>query len=149
MDPTHLPRLSYLEAVINESVRYRMPSPMAGVRRVKKSALLRGYELPEGALVSMCLAGLGLRKDLFPEPYQFRPERFLERKYSVFEWNLFGFGSRQCVSKRPGQIILKVMLASIFTRTQLRLVDTDRRRVRSGMFFVPKNGLRVVLEARL
>lgn len=149
MEPAHLPRLSYLEGVIYESIRYRMPSPMAGVRCVKKSSTLCGYTLPPGALISMSIAGLGMRADLFPEPEQYRPQRFRERKYSTFEWNPFGFGSRQCVAREFGMSILKVMLASIFDRTQLRLVDTDRRRVRRGLFFVPKHDLRVILERRL
>lgn len=146
--PTQLPQLNYLEAVIHESIRHRMPSPITGVRLVKKAAPLCGYDLPEGAIVAMCLAGLGMHEDLFPEPHQFRPERFLDRKYSAFEWNPFGFGSRQCVGKGLGQIILKVELAAIFAHTRLRLVDADRSRVRRGMFFVPKRGLRVVLEGR-
>jgi cytochrome P450 family 110 len=145
---THLPRLTYLDAVINESIRHRMPSPITGVRFVKKSASLCGYDVPQGALVAMCLAGLGMRKDLFPEPRQFRPEHFFERKFSAFEWNIYGLGTRQCVAKALGQIELRVVIATILRRAQLRLVDMDRRRVRSGMFFVPKHGLRVELERR-
>jgi cytochrome P450 family 110 len=141
---THLGQLTYLDAVIHESLRHRMPSPIAGVRLVKKPISLLGYELPEGAFVSMSLAGLGLRPDLFPEPRQFRPERFMGRKYSVFEWNPFGSGTRQCIAAGLGQLELKVVLSTLLTRARLRLVDSDRRRERRGLFLVPRHGLRVV-----
>lgn len=142
----HLPRLNYLEALIHECIRHRMPSPFAGLRLVKRPVTLLGHRLPEGALVSMCLAGLGMRDDTFPEPRRFRPERFLERRPSVFEWNPFGSGTRQCIGKGLALAELKVILATIFTRARLRAVDADRRRERAGLFFVPRRGLRVTLD---
>lgn len=144
----HLQRLTYIEALVHESIRHRMPSPFAGIRLVKQPVSLLGHRLSEGAFVSMGLAGLGMREDTFPEPQRFRPERFLERKPSVFEWNPFGSGTRQCIGRGLAMAELKVTLSTLFTRARLRLVDADRRRERAGLFFVPRHGLRVVLEAR-
>jgi cytochrome P450 family 110 len=141
-------RLPYLDAVINESIRHRMPSPMAGLRLAKSPTSLLGYDVPEGAFVSMCLAGLGMQSNVFSDPRRYRPERFLERTFSAFEWNPFGSGTRQCVGRGLGQIELRIILSKILARTDFRLLDENRKRERRGMFLVPRHGLRVQVDKR-
>lgn len=144
----HLPRLTYLEALMHESIRHRMPSPFAGVRLAKRDLTLLGHRIPAGSLVSMCLAGLGMREETFPEPHLFRPERFLDEKPPIYAWNPFGSGTHQCIGKHLALAELKITLATILARTDLSLIDVDRGRQRSGTFFVPRHGLRVRVARR-
>jgi cytochrome P450 len=43
------------------------------------------------------IAALHYREDLFPEPEEFRPERFLEEKADNYAWIPFGGGVRRCI----------------------------------------------------
>lgn len=144
----HLPRLPYLEALMHEAIRHRMPSPFAGVRLAKRDLAIRGHRVPAGSMVSMSLAALGMREETFPEPERFRPERFLERKPTPFEWNPFGSGTRQCIGRQLAVVQLKITLATILSRVDLTAIDLDHRRERSGSFFVPRRGLPVRVQPR-
>ena len=79
----------------------------------------------------------------------FRPERFLERKPTVYAWNPFGSGTRQCIGRYLALAELKITMATILSRVELVAVDTNRSCQRSGTFFVPRNGLRVMAQPRL
>lgn len=143
-----LARLPYVEALLHEAIRHRMPSPFAGVRKAKRDVTLLGHRIPAGTMVSMCLAGLGMREETFPDPHLFRPERFLERKPTTYEWNPFGSGTHQCIGRHLALAELKITMATILRRVELTALDADRRRERSGTFFVPRRGLRVRVKRR-
>lgn len=144
----HLASLSYIEALMNEAIRHRMPSPFAGVRMAKRHVTILGRRVPAGSMVSMSLAGLRMREETFPAPDQLRPERFLEKKPTLYEWNPFGRGSRLRIGKHLALAELKITMATILSRVELTVLDADRIRQRSGTFFVPRNGLRVRVERR-
>ena len=59
-------------------------------RTLRHGVTLKGYELPAGVSVGIGIVNVHRRADLYPEPEQFRPERFLERAYSAFEYLPFG-----------------------------------------------------------
>ena len=63
------------------------------------------------------------RPELYPEPEQFRPERFLEREYSAFEYLPFGGGSRRCLGAAFAVYEMKLVLATVLRTDGLRLVS--------------------------
>lgn len=144
----HLPLLPYLDAAISEGTRTRSPSPISGLRVVKTPFEVRDYVVPEGDYVAIGFQGLCMRDDLFPEPHRYHPERFLERKYTPFEWAPFGAGSRLCLGRSLAQVEMKVVLATLLSQTRLRLARPEVRGVRRGMFIAPADGLPVVFEGR-
>ncbi len=67
----------YLDAVVKETLRVR--PVVADVARVlKQPVVLGGYPLPAGTLVLPGITAIHMRPDLYPEPHEFRPERFLD-----------------------------------------------------------------------
>ena len=66
-------------------------------RKLTRPLQIGGYELPAGSFVFPAVAALHYREDLFPDPHEFRPERFLEGKPDNYAWIPFGGGVRRCI----------------------------------------------------
>lgn len=139
----------YLEAVIQESLRVRPVVPFTG-RELREPAILGGYELGAGDVV---MAGIYLthtRSDLHPDPYAFRPERFLDdERPETFAWIPFGGGTRRCIGAAFAQFEMSVALETILRSCELRAAaPTPERPVRRNVTLSPATGTRVVLVRR-
>jgi cytochrome P450 family 110 len=145
-DPIAISRLPYLGAVCQEILRI-YPAAYATFPRVTKSPVpLMGYELPTGTEVIACIYLTHQREDLYPDPKQFKPERFLERKFSPYEYLPFGGGSRVCIGAAFALFEMKLVLATLLSRYQLTLVD--RQPVQAQVLrltLAPKGGVKMVL----
>src|SRR6185295_13906860 len=95
-DPDALARRPYLGAVVHEVLRLHPVVPAVS-RRVVKPFRVAGYDLEPGTCVAPAIYLAHHRAESFPEPEVFRPERFLERDYSPFEYLPFGGGARRCI----------------------------------------------------
>jgi cytochrome P450 len=83
------------------------------------------------------------REELFPEPLRFRPERFLERSFTPFEFLPYGAGPRRCIGAVFANQALKIVVASILRRWELSLERPDEPAVRQGVGVGPKHGVRM------
>ena len=109
-----------------------------------------GYHLPVGTMVLPAIAGLHYREDLFPEPEEFRPERFLDGKADNYTWIPFGGGVRRCLGAAFAQYEMRVVLKAIVERADLRAPDPRPERIKPrNITLAPGNGTRVVLERPL
>lgn len=143
-----LANLPYLEAVIHESMRLRPVAPHLAFRRLTAPFEVGGHLLPAGTLVSNAVHLLQRRADVYENPLEFEPARFLEAKADPYEWAPFGGGSRRCLGMAFALVEMKVVLATVLRRFDLWLADGPPEPVRSGFFLVPKGGLRVRACAR-
>jgi cytochrome P450 len=147
--PMDLFRLPYLTAVCNETLRIYPVAMLTFPRQVETPVELLGYHLEPGVLIMGCIYLLHHREDLYPNPDQFMPERFLERQYSAFEFMPFGAGSRRCVGAALAQYELKLVLATMLSRCQFELADQKPVMAqRRGITLGPKGGVQMVLKAR-
>lgn len=146
--PEHLPSLVYLDAVIREVLRLR--SILLVVARLLKAPVtLGGYTLPAGVMVMPCIYLAHRRTDSYPEPHEFRPDRFLSSKPDPYRWLPFGGGVRRCIGMAFALYEMKVVLATILSRSQLLLAPGHKiRPVRRGITLAPAEGLKVVLQSR-
>lgn len=144
----HLDQLHYLQAVIQETIRFRPIAPMAGVRLVKEPYVLGEHELQAGQLVVQCFPAMARRPELFERPDHFDPQHFLQRKMAPFTWNPFGGGTRMCIGRGLAELELKVALATLVQEVDLRLAQSSVRPTRNGFFFAPNRGLQVTATAR-
>jgi len=122
-DPTTISRLPYLTAVCQETLRIHPPASTSFPRVVQSPVELMGYKLEPGMEVLASIYLTHHREDLYPEPKQFKPERFLERKFSPYEYLPFGGGSHYCVGAALAMFEMKVVLATILLRYQMGLAD--------------------------
>ncbi len=84
----------YLGATVKETLRSRPVIVDVG-RKLTAPATVGGHELAAGTFVLAAIAALHYRQDSFPEPKEFRPERFLEAKTDNYAWIPFGGGVRR------------------------------------------------------
>ncbi|MGB3570674.1 MAG: cytochrome P450 [Phormidesmis sp.] len=124
-DASQLLQLPYLTAVCNETLRIHPVAMLTFPRRVETPLELCGYSLAPGTLLMGCIYLLHHREDLYPQPQEFRPERFLERQFSPYEFMPFGGGVRRCVGSALAQYELKIVLGTILREMELTL-ESDR-----------------------
>ncbi len=147
-DPETTAKLPYLSAVCDESLRLNtiVPDP---VRLLAQPLTIRGHALAPG--MGICLATDVIHQDpsLYPEPTRFRPERFLERKPSPFEYFPFGGGHRRCIGAAFSDYEQRLALAEIVRTADLRLVHDDAERaVRRNVTMGPARGVPMIFTPR-
>ena len=141
-EPEALAKAPYLEAVCNETLRLRPPSPGVG-RKLNAPMQIAGCELPAGAGVFAQIIWAHHDPAVFPEPEVFRPERFLERTYSPFEFLPFGGGHRRCIGAAFALYEMKLILGTLLRRYSFELVS--KKPVRVGLQGLPGSPVRVIV----
>jgi len=135
---------AYLRAVVAESLRLRPVVPLAG-RRLSEELRVNGHVLPPGTDVTPAIWLAHTRPDRYPEPYAFRPERFLEDAPATYAWIPFGGGVRRCLGAAFAEMEMRVALGEILRRRTLRPASGSAERVaRRNVTFSPRGGTMVI-----
>jgi cytochrome P450 family 110 len=146
--PDDLVHLPYLGAVCDEALRLH-PSVSGVPRKLKQPFTLLGHNLPPGAAVFPSIVTTHLDPRLYPEALAFRPERFLERTYTPFEYLPFGGGARRCVGAAFALYEMKIVLGSILARYRLALAEDEPITAVTRTFTnAPRGGVRMMLTSR-
>jgi cytochrome P450 len=141
-DPVAISRLPYLNAFCQETLRIYPVALFAFSRILNESWSFMEHRLEPGTAISICIYLLHHRPDLYPNPKQFRPERFLERQFSPYEYFPFGGGNRRCIGAAFALFEMKLVLATILSRWQLQLATHHPiKPVRRGVTMAPAQGV--------
>jgi cytochrome P450 len=137
---------AYLRAVVAESLRLRPVVPLAG-RRLSSELRVNGHVLSPGTDVTPAIWLAHTRADRYPEPFAFRPERFLDGAPATYAWVPFGGGVRRCLGAAFAEMEMRVALAEILRRRALRPASAAAERVaRRNVTFSPRTGTRVIAD---
>ena len=140
-----------LEMALDETLRMYPPA-WIGPRRSIEPFQLCGIQVPGGVFVNYCSWASHHLADVFPEPSQFRPERFAPEAKAALPKGAyvpFGGGSRTCIGMRFGQLEVKAIAAGILRRFRLALEDPQLEpSIRQMPTLSPRGGLPVVVRAR-
>jgi cytochrome P450 len=137
-----------VEAAIIEGMRVRPVVPIIG-RRVTVPWRLGPYAVPAGTPVDMSILLLHHREDLYPEPFSFRPERWLGRKPGTYEWIPFGGGIRRCLGATLAMAEQRVVLAAMTRRMDLEAAEPEPEHARHrNVTMIPARGARVIVRNR-
>ena len=137
----------YLRAVVAESLRLRPVLPLAG-RRLTSELRFGEYVLPPGSDVTPAIWLTHTRPDLYPEPYAFRPERFLAGAPATYAWIPFGGGVRRCLGAAFAEFEMRVVIDTVLRERALRPAGAAAERVtRRNITFSPRGGTRVTVAA--
>lgn len=145
LEPTAVTKLPYLTAVCQETLRIYPIAIGAFARIVAEPMEIMGYNLPVGTVIFPSIYLAHHRAETYPQPKQFRPERFLERQFSPYEYLPFGGGNRRCIGMAFAQYEMKLVLATILSRYQVSLVNhRPVRPVRRGLTLAAPHQMQMV-----
>jgi cytochrome P450 family 110 len=148
-DVTTLTKLPYLNAVCCETLRIYPVGMQTFLRKVEKPVKLCGYDLEPGTLLYGSIYLTHQREDLYPEPKKFKPERFLERQFTPYEFLPFGGGVRRCIGAAFALFEMKVALVKILSGYSLTLIDNGEvKPSRRGLVTAPASPINMVVTGR-
>jgi cytochrome P450 family 135 len=138
----------YTDAVVTETLRLRQPIPVVA-RKCAEPYELMGHALPAGTVIAPCIYLVHRRPDVYPDPYRFRPERFIERPPETYTWLPFGGGIRRCIGARFATYEMRVVLHAVVERLRLTASGDGAEPVRRrSIVLAPGRGGRVVAAPR-
>ena len=135
-----LPQLTFLENVINESMRILPPVPFT-IRAAQRDLAMGPVEVPKNTRVLCSHYLTHHMPELYPEPERFRPERWQSIEPNQYEYMPFSAGPRVCIGASFAFQVLKVSLAMMLQRFRFSIVPGTRidRVIRITM--APREGL--------
>ena len=139
----------YLDAVVKETLSIR-PVIVDVARKLTRPTEIGGYTMPAGTLVLPAIAAVHARPDLYPEPEEFRPERFIDGQPESYAWIPFGGGVRRCIGASFAQVEMRVVLREVLRRVRLSAPSARPERPRvQHVTVVPARGARAVVTERV
>jgi len=138
-----------VEATIVETMRSRPVIPLIG-RRVTVPWQLGEFGVAADTPIGISILLLHHREDLYPDPFSFRPERWLGgRKPGTYEWIPFGGGIRRCLGAALAMAEQRVVLTAMARRLDLEAADpAPERALHRNVTMIPAHGARVILRGR-
>ena len=143
----------YLEAVIQETLRLRPVISMV-LRRLVEPMEIGGRLLPAGVSIAPSIHLVHRRADIYPQPHEFRPERFLAqqgeraggRAANTYTWIPFGGGVRRCLGAAFAQFEMEAVLRELVLRRTLSPSRPESERVyRRAITETPRHDAEVLL----
>jgi cytochrome P450 len=139
----------YLTATVHEILRLKPVLPNAEPRLTKEPVTIGGFSYPAGVAL---LAGAWLvhhDPEIYPEPYAFRPERFVGTTPGTYTWLPFGGGRRRCLGASFALQEMKIVLKAALSRFEVTAAsDAPERTARRSITFSPSGGATVILRSR-
>jgi cytochrome P450 len=139
----------YLTATVNEVLRHRPAFLFTIPRAVQRTVEIGGWSIRGPAQLVGCTYLTHHDPSLYPRPYEFRPERFLEESPASSAWLPWGGGRRRCPGRHLAMLEMKAVLRAVLRSVT---VDPAARRMEHARWrsvvVAPHAGSRVVLRAR-
>jgi cytochrome P450 len=139
---------AFLESAINEVMRCRPVLPNPEPRRVMKPITIGGHTYPPGCVLIASAQLIHHDPEIYPEPYAFRPDRFLHTKPGTYTWIPFGGGRRRCLGASFALLEMRVVLREAFTRFEVTAAGAPEKARRRMITITPSRGGTVILRER-
>jgi cytochrome P450 len=139
---------AFCDAVVTETLRLHPPTGGLA-RRLRKPLTIGGYELPVGTDVVPVTLLVHRRADIYPDPWTFKPTRFLDTRPPAGGWFPFGGSVRRCIGASFAQFEAKIVLEELTKALVLNPVEPRPERTgRRAIVLTPSKGARVVAQRR-
>ena len=139
---------AYLTATVQETLRRRPVLPNSAPRLVMEPVEIGGFRYPEGVALTANAYLIHHDPAIYPDPYAFRPERFLDGGPGTYTWIPFGGGRRRCLGASFAQMEMKIVLRAGLATTEIRPAEEHERTRRRGITVSPRAGAITVLRER-
>lgn len=140
----------YVTATIRETLRCRPVLSIAGPRRVMSEIEVGGRTYGPGCHLVPNAYLVHHDADIYPDPYAFRPGRFLESDPGTYTWIPFGGGRRRCLGSSFAMLEMGIVLGAVLSRMEVSptaagALEAHKRRM---ITVVPGDGAQAVLKTR-
>ena len=138
---------AYVTATVQETLRRRPVLPNAAPRLVMQEIEVGGWRYPTGVCLVANAYLVHHDPAIYPDPYAFRPERFLEQSPGTYTWIPFGGGRRRCLGAAFATVEMKVVLRAVLEQASPRVAGDGRLELsrRRSITLSPREGAEVVL----
>ena len=134
----------YLTATIQETLRRRPVLPNCEPRLVKVPIEVGGWTYPTGVCLVPNSYLVHHDPAIYPDPYEFRPERFLDEPPGTYTWIPFGGGRRRCVGASFAMLEMQIVMRAVLSGCELRAAGNGAEHARRRNITVrPGAGARV------
>ncbi|KEH29137.1 cytochrome P450 family 71 protein [Medicago truncatula] len=127
IDEDDIRNLSYLKAVIKETLRLYLPAPLLAPRETTEKCTINGFQIPAKAIVFVNAWAIHTDSNVWKNPEEFYPERFLESSLNFhgqdFELIPFGAGRRICPGMSMAVASLELILSNLLYSFDWELPD--------------------------
>ncbi|TFK67280.1 cytochrome P450 [Pluteus cervinus] len=136
-------KLPYICAMVKELLRWGVVAPLGLPHQAQQDDYYKGYFIPKGTLILVNAWGINHDPDIFPDPHEFRPERFLDPSETIDVvvpgtrnqgHVTFGFGRRFCIG-----MTLAVQFQFINIATLLWAANIEPACNNDGQIITPTN----------
>ena len=131
VEESDIKNLVYLQAIIKESMRLHPSSQLLPPRESVEDCEIGGYNIPKDTLLIANLSKIHRDPQVWPNPDEFQPERFLTSHQNVdvmgnhYELLPFGSGRRRCPGIFFGLRLVQIALATLIHRFELEKASDD------------------------
>ena len=87
---------------------------------MKKPVTVGGWDYPPDVMLVASAYLVQHDPEIYPDPYEFRPERFLDEGPGTYTWIPFGGGRRRCLGASFAQLEMKLVLKAVFSQAAVR-----------------------------
>lgn len=137
-----------IEYVLNETMRSRPVVPMVG-RRVTVPWQLGEYAVPAGSPIGMSIFLVHHREDIYPDPWQFKPQRWVGQTPGTYTWIPFGGGTRRCLGASLAMAEMRVVLEQMVKRLDIEPDRPQAERVKHrNVTMIPERGARAIISRK-
>lgn len=140
---------AWLNAVCKESLRVR-PVIFEFGRTLTAPVQLGGYQIPAGVMLAPSINLVHHSSRHYPDPEEFRPQRFLDQRPDPALWLPFGGGVRRCLGATFAQVEMRTVLREVLRRVELSPTAAPDEPVRPRLVIMaPRQGAMVTVRRHI
>ncbi|KAL7154992.1 hypothetical protein ABFS83_03G042900 [Erythranthe nasuta] len=116
VEDSDLPKLPYLQGIINETLRMYPAGPMLVPHESSAHCTVEGYSVPRGTMLLVNAWAIQNDPKLWDQPEKFRPERFVDANQENrggFNFLPFGYGRRRCPGENLAMRVVGLTVGSL------------------------------------
>ena len=146
-----LKQLNYIRAIVKESLRLYPVGLGSNTLQATRDTIIEGIKVPRGTEVFWSLFGAGRDPEIYPQPEEFLPERWLGEKGSnslpVLQ---FGSGYHRCLGEPLAMLESTIMLAQLLRYFNWELVNgrSSLENLEQNLLVYPSDGVPVRFQLR-
>ncbi|KAI3821103.1 hypothetical protein L1987_08660 [Smallanthus sonchifolius] len=146
-----LSQLPYITAIFHETLRRHSPVAIIPLRHVHEDTVLGGYHVPAGTELAVNIYGCNMERNVWENPNEWNPERFMEEKETIdFHRTMaFGGGKRMCAGSLQAMLISCVAIGRMVQEFDCKLKDKAQEDINTiGLTTQMLRPLRAVIKPR-